>query len=174
MGEVAEPDWSRRLRSARVKAIGAFVLILVVALTVVGYVVTRPRDRDLDAQEQAWVREFRGWRDATERRVEHASVGLAFESEAENARLLEPLRTCSTSLRTLGPAPSLVASAEEAAVAACARAEHAVRVNDAFGFASLATTKLHVDEAGDRLRLAERNLRVYLGEAEAATKPLFG
>jgi hypothetical protein len=47
-------------------------------------------------------------------------------------------------------------------------------VNDAFGFASLATTKIHVDEAGDRLRLAERNLRVYLGEAEAATKPLFG
>lgn len=150
------------------KGIGAFVLILVVALAVVSYVVTRPTDRDLDAQEQAWVRDFRGWRDATERRVERASVGLSFESEAENARLLEPLRTCSASLGRLGPAPSLLASAEEAAVTACARAEHAVRVNDSFGFASLATTKLHVDEAGDRLRLAERNLSVHLGEAEGA------
>ena len=39
------------------KGIGAFVLVLLVALGVVMYVVTRPPDRVLDAEGQAWVDE---------------------------------------------------------------------------------------------------------------------
>jgi hypothetical protein len=148
-----------------VKGIAAFVAVLLTGVAVAGYVVTRPQDRDLDAVERAWVREFRDWRDTTERRVGHATIDLAFTSEEANARLLEPLRACFRSLGRLGPPPTLVASAHEAALAACGQAEYAVRVNDRFGFASLATTKSHLDEAGDQLRLAERNLRVQLGEA---------
>lgn len=146
------------------KGIATFVVILLVGLTVTGYVVTRPEDSDLDAAEQAWVRDFRTWRDATARRVDAAVVGIGFESEVRNARLLAPLRSCSGSLARLGPAPSLLSSAHEAALDACGRAEHAVRLNARYGFASLASTKLHLGEAGDRLALALRNLRVQLGE----------
>jgi len=154
-----------------VKGIASFVVILVVGLAVVGYVVTRPVETDLDATEREWVRDFRAWIDTTERRVNAASVGLGFTSEPRNARLVEPLRTCSAFLGRLGEPPDLLISAHEAALDACARAEHAVRLNDRFGPASLATTKLHLNEAGDRLVLARRNLRVQLGGTEALALP---
>ena len=148
-----------------IKWIGAFVVLLAVVIGVVAYVVTRPPDRDLDAAERAWVREFEAWRDSTERRVETAIVGLSFENPARNTRLIDPLATCSTTLLELGDAPELLSEAQEAAEAACREAEHAVGVNNAFGTSSLATTRLHLNEAGDRLRLAERNLRTQLAEA---------
>jgi hypothetical protein len=145
--------------------IGAFVVVLLVAVGVVGYVATRPPDRDLDPADRAWVRTFESWTDTTERRVEAAIVGLTFESNARNARLLEPLATCSASLLRLGDPPAEVLTpAHEAAQAACGRAEHAVGVNDAFGTASLATTRLHLDEAGDQLRLVRRNVQEAQGE----------
>jgi hypothetical protein len=147
-----------------VKGIGAFVLVLLVVLGVVMYVVTRPPNRVLDAQGQAWVDEFETWRAPMERKVERATVGLTFASRATNDRLIEPLRTCTASLLRLGPPPDLVVSAQEASLAACGRAEHAAALNERFDTASLATIRLHLNEAGDRLRLAERNLRVALGE----------
>jgi hypothetical protein len=147
-----------------VKGIGVFVLLLLVGLGVTGYVVTRPPDRDLDAQGRAWVTKYEAWVGRTERRVDAASVGMGFSSERRNARLLEPLRACSVSFGRIGPPPTLLSSVQEAAAAACGQAEHAVRVNDRFGFASLATTKLHLDEAGDQLRLSRSNLQVRLGE----------
>ncbi|MGH3079258.1 MAG: hypothetical protein ACRDPZ_13890 [Gaiellaceae bacterium] len=147
------------------KGIGAFVVVLLVALGVVMYVVTRPPSRELDAQSQAWVDGFEAWRTPMERKVERATVGLTFASRAANDRLLEPLRTCTRSLLRLGPPPDLVVSAHEAAVAACGRAEHAAVLNERFDTASLATIRLHLNEAGDQLRLAARNLRVALGGA---------
>ena len=147
------------------KGIGAFVLVLLVALGVVMYVVTRPPDRVLDAQGQAWVDEFEGWRSAQERTVERAIVGLTFDSQERNARGLEPLRSCTTSLRRLGSPPELLAPVESAALDACGQAEHAVALNDRFDTASLASIRLHLSEAGDRLQLAARNLRVALGDA---------
>jgi hypothetical protein len=148
-----------------VKGIGAFVLVLLVALGVVMYVVTRPPDRVLDAQGEAWVDEFQGWRSAKERTVDRAIVGLTFTSQKKNARGLEPLRTCTASLRRLGSPPELLAPVEDAALDACGQAEHAVALNDRFDTASLASIRLHLNEAGDRLQLAARNLRVALGEA---------
>lgn len=146
------------------KGIAVVVALLVGGLLVAGYVVTRPEDRDLDAAEQAWVRDFRAWHAETERHVESAVVGIGFASEKTNARRVEPLRACSASLERLGVVPPLLASAYEAALDACGQAERAVALNDAYGFASLASTKLHLGEAGDRLRLALRNLRTQLGE----------
>lgn len=146
------------------KGITVVVALLVGGLLVYGYVVTRPEDRDLDGAEQAWVRDFRAWHAETERHVESAVVGIGFASEQTNERLIEPLRTCSSSLERLGPVPPLLGSAHEAALDACAQAERALALNDAYGFASLASTKLHLGEAGDRLRLALRNLRAQLGE----------
>lgn len=146
------------------KGIATFVVLLLAGLGVAGYVVTRPEDRDLDAAEQAWVRDFRAWRDATARRVDAAVVGIGFESEARNARLLAPLRGCSDSLARLGLAPALLSSALEAAAEACGRAEHAASLDARYGVDSLASTKLHLGEAGDRLALALRDLRTKLGE----------
>jgi hypothetical protein len=148
-----------------VKGIGAFVLVLLVALGVVMYVVTRPPDRVLDAQGEAWVDEFQGWRSAKERTVDRAIVGLTFTSQKKNARGLEPLRTCTASLRRIGTPPELLAPVEDAALDACGQAEHAVALNDRFDTASLASIRLHLNEAGDRLQLAARNLRVALGDA---------
>jgi len=148
-----------------VKGIGAFVLVLLVALGVVMYVVTRPPDRVLDAQGEAWVDEFQGWRSAKERTVDRAIVGLNFTSQKKNARGLEPLRTCTASLRRIGTPPELLAPVEDAALDACGQAEHAVALNDRFDTASLASIRLHLNEAGDRLQLAARNLRVALGDA---------
>lgn len=150
------------------RGIGAFVLLLLVAVGVVGYAATRPPDRDLDLQEQAWVRKFRSWRDTTERRVDAASAGIGFTSAKRNARLLEPLRGCTISFGRLGLVPTLLESVEEASLDACGQAEHAVAVNDRFAFASLATTRLHLNQAGDRLQLAARNLRTQLGESPAS------
>ena len=147
------------------KGIGAFVLVLLVALGVVMYVVTRPPDRVLDAQGEAWVDEFQGWRSAKERTVDRAIVGLTFTSQKKNARGLEPLRTCTASLRRIGTPPELLAPVEDAALDACGQAEHAVALNDRFDTASLASIRLHLNEAGDRLQLAARNLRVALGDA---------
>jgi len=148
-----------------VKGIGAFVLVLLVALGAVMYVVTRPPDRVLDAQGRAWVDEFHGWRSAKERAIDRAIVGLTFDSQKQNARGLEPLRSCTVSLQRLGAPPELLATVENAALDACGQAEHAVALNDRFETASLASIRLHLNEAGDRLRLAARNLRVALGDA---------
>ena len=52
-----------------------------------------------------------------------------------------------------------------AALDACGQAEHAVALNDRFETASLASIRLHLNEAGDRLQLEARNLRVALGDA---------
>ena len=147
------------------KGIGAFVRVLIVALGVVMYVVTRPPDRVLDAQGEAWVDEFEGWRTAKERTVDRAIVGLTFTSQEKNARGLEPLRTCTASLRRIGTPPELLAPVEDAALDACGQAEHAVALNDRFDTASLASIRLHLNEAGDRLQLAARNLRAALGDA---------
>ena len=141
------------------------MVALVLAVGAVGYVATRPPDRDLDVQQRAWVRQFESWRTTTERRVDAASSGIGFSSEKRNARLLEPLRGCTISFGRLGLVPSLLEPVAEASLGGCGRAEHAVAVNDRYGFASLATVRLHLNEAGDQLRLAERNLRVALDEA---------
>jgi hypothetical protein len=158
--------WGPQSITGTMRGIGAFVLLLLVAVGVVGYVATRPPDRSLDAADRAWMRDFESWTDATQRRIEAAIVGLTFESNARNVSLLEPLATCSTSLLGLGdPSSELLSPAHEAAQAACGRAEHAVGVNDAFGTASLATTRLHLSEAEDRLRLARRNLLEARGQS---------
>ena len=146
------------------KGIGAFVLVLLVALGVVMYVVTRPPDRVLDAEGQTWVDEFQGWRSAKVRLIDRAIVGLTFTSQKQNARGLEPLRGCTISLQRLGSAPELLAPVQTAALDACGQAEHAVALNDRFDTASLASLRLHLNEAGDRLQLAARNLRVALGD----------
>lgn len=148
------------------KAIGTIVAVLLIGLGVAVFVVTRPPNRELDPEGRTWVRNYEAWVGKAERQIRKAEIGLGFSSPAKNARLLEPLRTCSFSFARIGRPPEFLGSVEEAVIAACGEAEHAVRVNDRFGVASLATTTLHLGEADDRLRLSRRNLQVDLGETD--------
>ncbi|CAN5166946.1 hypothetical protein BH09ACT13_BH09ACT13_12750 [soil metagenome] len=151
------------------KGIGIFVALLLAGLGVATYLVTRPPDRELDTEGRAWVSQYQAWAAKTERQVTRARVEMTFSSEARNVDLIEPLRNCAYSFALLGPPPEVLETVAEAANAACGRAEFAVQVNERFGTASLATTKLHLGEAEDRLTLSRRNLRVSLGESDAAS-----
>lgn len=141
-----------------------FVVVLgvVVALGVTTYLVTRPPETTLDAQGEAWVRAYGAWSGTKLRQLDAAVVRMEFGALERNARLVEPLRGCSASLTELGEPPELLEDVGELAVAACGRAEHAARLNDRFDISSLATIKLHLSAAEERLRVARRTLRLTL------------
>ncbi len=146
------------------KAIGIIVLLLVVGLGVMTLFVTREPDRELDSQGRSWVAEYETWRGTVSRQVGVAARGVTLETEAKNARLLEPLRACGRMLARIGEPPSLLEPVREAALDACGQAEVALAKNDQFGVSALATTRLHLAEVEDKLRLSKHNLRLALGE----------
>jgi len=150
------------------KGIGVFVVVLLVALGVTSYVVTRAPERQLDDEGEAWVSAYEGWNTTNLRELEDALLHMDFGARARNARLIEPLRRCSASFTRIGEPPEVLEDVHRIVLEGCARAEHAVRLNDRFGAASLATIKLHLGEAEDRLLVAQRTLRTALGE-EAST-----
>jgi hypothetical protein len=148
-----------------VKWIGFVIVpLLIAAFGVAVYAYTRPPDRDLDAQGRAWVAGYGPWSGKNLRNVRAALVRMDFGEEARNARLVEPLRGCSASLVRLGDPTELLASVRRLSLEACGRAQHAVGLTDRFGTASLASIKLHLGEAEDRLAVARRTLRVKLAE----------
>ena len=90
---------------------------------------------------------------------------MTLETEAKNARLLEPLRDCGRSLAQVGDPPAeLLDPVHEAAWAACGQADVALAKNDEFGTSALATTRLHLNEVEDNLRLSQHSLRLALDE----------
>lgn len=147
------------------KWIGFVVVpVLIAAFGVAVYAYTRPVDRELDAQGRAWVTVYETWSGRSLRDVRAALVRMDFGTDARNARLVEPLRRCTVSLTRLGEPPELLASVQRISLEGCGRAEHAVGLTDRFGTASLASIKLHLGEAEDRLAVARRTLRVTLAE----------
>ncbi len=146
------------------KAIGTIVLLLVVGIGVATLVLTKEPDRDLDAQGRSWVAGYEEWHGVVLRRVEVAQRRMTFADEDRNARLLEPLRGCALSLARVGDPPALLEEVQEAAARACGEAEVALAKNDEFGSASLATTRLHLNEVEDNLRLSQHSLRLALDE----------
>jgi hypothetical protein len=141
-----------------VKAIGTIVVILVAAIAVTIYVVSRPPDRTLDAEGRAWVDGYSAWNAAKQSQLDRALTRMSVASETKNARLIEPLRGCFATFSRFGQAPDLLEDVERITLDACGRAERAVDVNDRFGTASLATINLHLDNAQDLLRTARRAL----------------
>ncbi|HUF02369.1 MAG TPA: hypothetical protein VMN35_08085 [Gaiellaceae bacterium] len=140
------------------------VPLLMVAFGVATYVATRPPERQLDAQGRTWVSRFEQWAEVRLRVLDDAIVRMEFGALARNARLVEPLRTCSSSFTRFGEPPELLEDVRQIALEGCGRAEHAVRLNDRFDTASLASIKLHLNAAERRLLLAGRTLRIALGE----------
>ena len=151
------------------KGIGIFVLLLLVGFGIAMYWVTRPPNRNLDAQGRAWVESFSTWRANTARVADRAYVGMGFSSERRNARLIEPLQTCSAAFGRLGPPPSLLIVISEDVTAGCREAEYAVAVNARFGIASLATTKRHLNQAEEWLGQAQRDVHERLGTNDSGS-----
>jgi hypothetical protein len=148
-----------------VKAIGTIVVILVAAIGIAIYFTTRPPNRALDAEGRAWVDGYQGWSATKERQIDRALVGMGFSSKAKNARFIEPLRECFATFTRFGQPPGFLDDVQRLTLDACGRAERAVDVNDRFGLASLATTKLHLGEAEDLLLTARHTMQVELDEA---------
>ncbi|MDH4340164.1 MAG: hypothetical protein OEW47_07365 [Thermoleophilia bacterium] len=147
------------------KGIGIFVLLLLVALGVAMFVVTRPPNRNLDAQGRAWVARFSAWRADVARPVNQAEVVIGISrGEKLPARLIEPLRGCTVTLAKLGAPPSLLEGVVKNANAACGEVEYGLSVYARYGSPALATTKLHLHRAGRWLAQAEINLHQQLGE----------
>ena len=149
----------------RVKVIGTIVVVVLVAMGVGTYLVTRPATNELDAQGRAWVDRYEGWAGTTARQVNRAISGMDFETEEKNARLIEPLRRCSASFAELGEPPGFLEPVQEYVLVACGEAEFAVQVNDRDGASNLATTNLHLREAESNLALARQKLDVEVGKA---------
>ena len=145
------------------KGIGIFVLLLVIALGVATFVVTRPPNRHLDAQGRAWVARFSTWQADVARSVDRADVAIGSSTERLSPRLVEPLRSCAASLARLGAPPSLLSGVLKDANVACGEVEYALSVNARYGGPALATTKQHLHRAGEWLALAEYNLHQQLG-----------
>jgi hypothetical protein len=141
-----------------VKVIGTIVVILLVAMGVATYLVTRPPDRELDAQGRSWVDRYEKWVGTTQREVNRAISGMDFSTEEKNARLIEPLRGCSASFARVGEPPGFLEPVREFVLVACGEAEFAVQVNDRDGTANLATTNLHLREAESNLLLSRQKL----------------
>ena len=141
-----------------VKLIGTIVVVLLVGMGVATYFVTRPPDRELDAQGRAWVDRYEVWADKTERQVGRAIAGMDFTTEEKNARLIEPLRPCSASFARIGEPPGFLEPVREFVLVACSEAEFAVQVNDRDGTANLATSNVHLREAEGNLLLSRQKL----------------
>ena len=69
-----------------VKVIGTIVVVVLVAMGVATYLVTRPATNELDAQGRAWVDRYEDWGDTTERQVDRAISGMDFDTNEENGR----------------------------------------------------------------------------------------
>ena len=145
------------------------VAVVVVAFGVAAYAFTRPESRELDAAGRAWVDRYETWSAANGRDVARAVTGMAFGARTRNARLLEPLRDCTASFVELGVPPPFLDDVQQLVLDGCGRAEHAVGLNDEFGDSSLAQTRQHLAAAEDRLRVAQRTLRLELEGTDASS-----
>jgi len=147
-----------------VKGIGAFVLVLLTALGIATFVVTRPRSGQLDAEGRAWVAHFSAWRVGVARRVVRAQEEIVVSrGQRLSARLTEPLHGCAASLARYGEPPSLLASVAEHANTACGEIDYALSVYARYGTPALATTGQHLHRAEQLLTEADTELHRRLG-----------
>lgn len=144
------------------------VTVILAAFAVVAYAFTRPPDTTVDAAGRNWVAAYEEWSAQRLAQLDRAIVRMEFGSLPRNARLIAPLGTCTASLGALGEPPELLESVHGLALDACGRAEHAARLNERFDTASLASIKLHLSDAEDRLQVAQRALDETLAAAATA------
>jgi len=141
------------------KAIGIFVLLLLIALGVGTVLLTREPSRELDAQGRTWVSEFATWHDEISRPLGNAVAttgGLG--EEGLSARQVKHLGPCARSLARLGPPPGFLHSVAEDASAACGQIGVALSVDAKYSGAGRATTWDHLRRAESLLAVAKADL----------------
>jgi len=140
------------------KGIGIFVALLLVAGGVAMYVFTRPPDRTLDAQGEAWVKRFEVWRDEMARRTDRAYVAIGTQSDVAGVRLVDRIGACTTPLARVGDPPGFLKIVVKDANNACGEIEYAASLNTSYGASSLATTRQHLHGAEQWLAQAKLEL----------------
>jgi hypothetical protein len=142
------------------KAIGIFVALLLIALGMGTFLLTREPSRELDAQGRTWVSDFSTWHNEISRPLGSAvaTTGGSGE-EGLSAKQVKLLRACAQSLAQLGSQPGVLDAVAEDANAACGEIEFALSVDAKYGSSARATTWDHLRRAERLLAVAETNLR---------------
>lgn len=151
------------------KAIGIFVVLLLIALGVATFIVTREPSRELDAQGRTWVSGYSTWHDEISRPLASAVATTGGSSGAGlNAKQIELLRACAPSLAQLGSPPGLLGAVAEDANAACGQIELALSIDEEYGGSGRATTWDHFRRAESLLAVSETNLRKLTARASGS------
>lgn len=152
------------------KGIAVFVVVLVAALGIYGFVVTRPAERGLDANALAWVRKYIEWRNVRWKGIFDAYEGIDGDLTRRKVdRLFAPLESCSRSYEgDVGAAPGSLRSIEDATLNACSKGEAAILEFDTSGLSALRSMKSHLFEGHRALVRASSRL----DERLIMTKPL--
>jgi len=141
------------------KAIGIFVLLLLIALGVGTFLLTREPSRELDAQGRTWVSDFSTWHHDISGPLGRAVVTTSGPGEEGlSAQQVKLLRACSQSLAQLGSQPGFLDAVAEDASAACGQIEYALSIDAKYGGAGRATTWDHLRRAESLLTVAKANL----------------
>ncbi len=141
------------------KAIGTFVFVLLVAGGIAMYFYTRPPDRVLDRQGEAWVTAFRAWNAGMASTLERAEVSIGVSrGERLDPSLIPRLQECRKSLREVGLPPTLLQRALDEGRFACGEVEHGLSVYETYGSPALASTELHLKRAAHWLVAADTTI----------------
>jgi len=136
------------------------VALLLIALGMGTFLLTREPSRELDAQGRTWVSDFSTWHNEISRPLGSAvaTTGGSGE-EGLSAKQVKLLRACAQSLAQLGSQPGVLDAVAEDANAACGEIEFALSVDAKYGSSARATTWDHLRRAESLLAVAETNLR---------------
>ena len=141
------------------KAIGIFVSVLLVAGGIATYVYTRPPDRVLDRQGEAWVTAFRAWKEDMAGSLNRAEVSIGVSRGRRlDASLIPELEKCTKSLRQVGLPPPLLQRARDEGGFACGEVERGLSIHAAYGSSALASTELHLKRAAHWLVAADHTI----------------
>jgi hypothetical protein len=151
------------------KAIGIFVVLLLIALGVGTFLLTREPSRELDAQGRTWVSNFSTWHNEISRPLASAVATTGGSREAGlSAQQVKFLRACTSSLAQLGSRPRVLDAVAEDANAACGQIEFALSLDAKYGSSARATTWDHLRRAESLLAVSKTNLRKLTASASDA------
>ena len=142
------------------------MVLLLIALGVGTFLLTREPSRELDAQGRTWVAGFSTWHNEISRPLGRAvaTTGGSRE-EGLSAEQVKLLGACTQSLAQLGSQPGVLDAVAEDANAACGEIELALSVDAKYGSSGRATTWDHLRRAESLLAVAKTNLRELDGSA---------
>ena len=108
--------------------------LLLIALGVGTFLVTREPSRELDAQGRTWVADFSTWHTEISRPLGRAVATTGgLRGEGLSAQQVKLLSACTQSLEQLGSQPGILDAVAKEANAACGEIEFALSVDAKYG-----------------------------------------